>query len=366
MLVHGRRQQPAINLTTRAFALFAHAETGHPVDGMQALLTGLYAQRGKLRLDGLTLLTLAMNRFDVMAKEQAQLAKVLENEASERQRDFDPVTFGSLYRDQALQWLIKARLGSKSERRKLSDAFLKECEDEGTHNLSTQEHFWKTLLLKEFVEIEKDATFSPDQVQPKPDFASANFASIAWKTQPLEHLQDLQLDLNKSKADRHYFIRAQVLTGDEIEAQEDRGFRLERVVTNLTNAKRIGTEEAPYQIGDELLLGYRFHTRKHHHYVALTDELPAEIETVNFNLPQVAQIYNLPDGAEPTVTLDHSELRDQSANLYFDQVPPGNHRYAILARVTAAGSFAWPSTQIAPMYQPHVGGLTPASTAHSR
>ena len=366
VLVHGRRQQPAINLTTRAFALFARAETGHPVDGMQALLTDLYAQRGKLQLDGLTLLTLAMNRFDIMAKEQAQLAKVLENEASGRQRDFDPVTFGSLYRDQALRWLIKARLASKSERRKLSDAFLKECEDEGTHNLSTQEHFWKTLLLKEFVEIEKDATFSPGQVQPKPDFASANFASIAWKTQPLEHLQDLQLDLNKSKADRHYFIRAQVLRGDEIEAQEDRGFRLERVVTNLTNAKRIGKEEAPYQIGDELLLGYRFHTRKHHHYVALTDELPAGIETVNFNLPQVAQVYNLPEGAEPTVTLDHSELRDQSANLYFDHVPPGNHRYAILARVTAAGSFAWPSTQIAPMYQPHVGGLTPASTAHSR
>ena len=138
------------------------------------------------------------------------------------------------------------------------------------------------------------------------------------------------------------------------------------MVTNLTDSSRDGTEEAPYQIGDELLLGYRFHTRKHHHYVALTDELPAGIETVNFNLPQVAQVYKLSDDAQPTLSLNHSELRDQSANLYFDHVPPGNHRYAILARVTAAGSFAWPSTQISPMYQPHVGGLTLASTAHSR
>ena len=366
ILVHGRRLQPDVRLTTRAFALFAHAETGHPVDGMQASIADLYAKRGELNLDGLTLLTLAMNRFGVMEKEQAQLAVVLENEARERQSGFDRVTFGSLYRDQALRWLTKTRLASLKERRQLSDAFLKELEDQGTVTLSTQEHFWKTLLLKEFVEIEKGATFNQDQVQPNPDYVSTNLASIAWKTQPLEHLRDLKLHLAPGKADRHYFIRAAVLRAADVASAEDRGFRLERVVTNLTDSSRNGSEESPYQIGDDLLLGYRFHTRKHHHYVALTDELPAGIETVNFNLPQVAQVYKLPDDAQTTVSLDHSELRHQSANLYFDHVPPGNHRYAILARVTAAGIFTWPSTQISPMYQPHVGGLTAASTAHSR
>ncbi|MDB2346755.1 MG2 domain-containing protein [Verrucomicrobiales bacterium] len=365
-IVHGRRKKPDIHLTTRTFALFAYAETGHAVDGMQALITDLYARRGELSLDGLTLLTLAMNRFGVMEKEQAQLAKVLENEARERQRDFEPVTFGSLYRDQALRWLTKTRLASLQERRNLSEAFLKHLEDQGTVTLSTQEHFWKTLLLKEFVEIEKDGTFDQDQIQPSPDYVSANLVSIAWKTQPLEHLRDLKLDLATGNADRHYFIRAALLRGGDVSVAEDRGFRLERVVTNLTDPKRVGTEETPYQIGDELLLGYRFHTRKHHYYVALSDELPAGIETVNFNLPQIAQVYKLPGEAQPSIALDHSELRDQSANLYFDHVLPGNHRYAILARVTAAGSFAWPSTQISPMYQPHVGGLTASSNAHSR
>lgn len=365
-IVHGRRKRPDIHLTTRTFALFAYAETGHAVHGMQALITDLYARRGELSLDGLTLLTLAMNRFGVMEKEQAQLAKVLENEARERQRDFEPETFGSLYRDQALRWLTKTRLASLQERRNLSEAFLKHLEDQGTVTLSTQEHFWKTLLLKEFVEIEKDATFDQDQIQPSPDYVSANLVSIAWKTQPLEHLRDLKLDLATGNADRHYFIRAAMLRGGDVSLAEDRGFRLERVVTNLTDPKRVSTEETPYQIGDELLLEYRFHTRKHHYYVALSDELPAGIETANFNLPQIAQVYKLPGEAQPTIALDHSELRDQSANLYFDHVPPGNHRYAILARVTAAGSFAWPSTQISPMYQPHVGGLTASSNAHSR
>ena len=148
--------------------------------------------------------SVTMNRFGAMEKEQAQLAKVLENEARERQRDFDPVTFGSLYRDQALRWLAKTRLASLKERRNLSEAFLKHLEDQGTVTLSTQEHFWKTLLLKEFVEIEKDANFNQDQIQPTPDYVSANLVSIAWKTQPLEHLRDLKLaELRRAQRLRH-------------------------------------------------------------------------------------------------------------------------------------------------------------------
>ncbi|MGY8687338.1 MAG: alpha-2-macroglobulin family protein, partial [Verrucomicrobiales bacterium] len=203
-------------------------------------------------------------------------------------------------------------------------------------------------------------------IQPKPDFNSTNNVSVAWKSQPLERLRDLALELGSGKSDRYYAISADVVRDSKATPMEDRGFRLERVVTNLTDKKRLGTEDAPFQMGDELLLTYQFEAKKRHHYVALTDELPAGIEVVNFDLPQIAAVYRLPDSVKPTLHLSHSELRDQSANLYFNTVSASHHTYAILARVTGSGDFIWPSTQIQPMYQPYFGGLTAGRVAHSQ
>ena len=367
ILAHGKGRWRGVHLTTRALALFTHAETGHNIDGMEALLADLYARRGELGNDGLTFLTLAMNGYGVMEVEQRQLGNVLAHEAGERETAFDPVTFGSPRRGRTLRWLTRVRLASDSDRLQLSDAFLKQSEEEGNVTLSTQECFWRALLLAELVRQEKDATFTGKAIEPAPDYVSGNGISIAWKTQPLDRLRNLALKLGPAKDPLYYNISAEVLRESQsTETLEDRGFRLERVVTNLTAAERLGTEGAPFRIGDELLLTYRFQAKKFQHYVALTDELPAGIEAVNFNLPQLATMYQLPSGVRSDLYPDHTEIRDQSANLYFDSVPPGNHTYAILARVTAAGDFSWPPTQIVPMYQPYFGGLTVGRIAHSR
>jgi len=59
--------------------------------------------------------------------------------------------------------------------------------------------------------------------------------------------------------------------------------------------------------------------------------------------------------------LSYSEIRDRSTLLYFDTVDPGTGTYSVLARATAAGTFCWPATQVAPMYDSRFSGLSPSS-----
>ena len=143
----------------------------------------------------------------------------------------------------------------------------------------------------------------------------------------------------------------------------DRGFRIERVVKNLTDPNRVGTSEAPFKLGDQLLITYRLNTRKLQNFVALEDALPAGLEVVNPNLALVAKFFQLPpaDPQDRVLRLSYSEMRDRSALLYFDTVDPGSGTYSILARATAAGMFRWPATQVAPMYDSRFSGLSPSS-----
>jgi uncharacterized protein YfaS (alpha-2-macroglobulin family) len=153
-------------------------------------------------------------------------------------------------------------------------------------------------------------------------------------------------------------------TTDEAETDRtDRGFRVERVVRNLTEPKRTGAAATPFKLGDQLLITYRIFTRKLQNYVALEDLLPAGLETVNPDLPQIGKFFTLPPSEPNTnmLALSHSEMRDQSTLLYFDRVDPGTGTYSVLARATVAGAFRWPATQVVPMYDSRFSGLSPSS-----
>jgi uncharacterized protein YfaS (alpha-2-macroglobulin family) len=154
------------------------------------------------------------------------------------------------------------------------------------------------------------------------------------------------------------------LTLPELDAPRvDRGLRVERIVHDLTAAKRDGTPAAPFRIGDQLLVTYRVFTEKQQYYVALEDSLPAAFETVNPDLAQIGKFFELPppDPNDQLLDLSHSEMRDRSTFLYFDDVPPGPGVYSVLVRVTAAGTFRWPQTQVSPMYDGRFSGLSASS-----
>ena len=111
----------------------------------------------------------------------------------------------------------------------------------------------------------------------------------------------------------------------------------------------MGVLDAPFRLGDQILVSYRFFSEKPQSYVALEDMVPAGLEIVNPNLALFGKYYSLPAESGPeTAALSHSEMRDQQTNLYFDELPSGAHSYSVLARATAAGSFIWPATQISP------------------
>jgi uncharacterized protein YfaS (alpha-2-macroglobulin family) len=138
--------------------------------------------------------------------------------------------------------------------------------------------------------------------------------------------------------------------------------KLERVLKNLTDASRVGSASAPFRLGDQILISYRFSSEKPQSYVALEDLIPAGLEVVNPNLDLFGKFYSLPgDAGAETVDLSHSEMRDQQTNLYFNDLPAGARSYSVLARATAEGSFVWPATQIAPMYDSRFFGRSASS-----
>ena len=225
-------------------------------------------------------------------------------------------------------------------------------------SLSTQENLWLLLAFKSMLGAE--TTPGLHAPQPPPNVISKNGRSAAWVDRKME--DDLAIKgLNQGALT--FLMQAEYSITDVDTDRVDRGFRIERVVKNLTDATRVGTPDAPLKLGDQLLITYRLNTRKLQNFVALEDALPAGVEVVNPNLALVGKFYQLPppDPQDRLLGLSYSEMRDRSALLYFDTVDPGSGTYSILARATAAGTFRWPATQVAPMYDSRFSGLSPSS-----
>src|SRR5262249_55837483 len=160
-----------------------------------------------------------------------------------------------------------------------------------------------------------------------------------------------------------FLMQAEYSSSEVDTDRVDRGFRIERVVKNLTDPKRVGTSDSPLKLGDQLLITYRLNTRKVQNFVALEDALPGGLEVVNPNRALLGKFFKLPpsDPQDRLLGLPYSEMRDRSSLLYFDAVDPGSGTYSVLARATAAGTFRWPATQVAPMYDSRFSGLSPSS-----
>ena len=143
-------------------------------------------------------------------------------------------------------------------------------------------------------------------------------------------------------------MQAQYRTDSPVTHRTDRGFR-------------VGTSEAPFRLGDQILVTYRLFSPKLHHFVALEDELPAALETVNADIASIARTYSVPKEPEARqLSLSYAERRDRVTCLYFDRIEPGQATYSILARATCAGTFHWPATQVTPMYDSRFSGLAPS------
>ena len=322
------------------------------------MLAHLYRHRDQLHEDSLGFLALAMHQHGVMRTEQGQLARELSLPIADRA--FDPDSFWSTNRSEAIRFLAMSKIGDRNWRQgegeKARQRMLKMMDN--SRSLSTQENLWTLIAFRAMHEAQEFPALA-GAASASADLRSDNGVSAAWKTRSLRLVEEFEVALGSPAQPVYYAADARVVRQGEDMHREDLGFRIERVVKNLTDAERSGTEDRPFALGDEILITYRVLSKRNHYYAALTDELPAGLETVNFNLAQVAEFYDLPaEVGRRTLRLSHSELRDQQANLYFNRVEAGNHSYSILARATSVGHFTWPSTQISPMYETRFSGLS--------
>ena len=96
---------------------------------------------------------------------------------------------------------------------------------------------------------------------------------------------------------------------------------------DLTEPKRIGTAEAPWKLGDQVLVTYQLTTERPHSYIEVEDQLPACLETVNPKLPLIAEYYKLPvEAGVNTLPLSHVEQRTAATNAQLEKDPSRTER----------------------------------------
>ena len=345
----------------KCFALFVLTQSENG-DDYKNESQELYLHRNEGSDEDRALLAIALHQQNIMAHEQQQLLREIDKPIKERA--FNPATFSSMTRAEAMRAfafnVISPPTWTKQRKQQARERMSKLMDDAGS--LSTQENLWLLLAFTSMIGAETTPELQPGQParQPAAAVVSKNGRSAAWVDHKMEN--DLVIKgLNQSALT--FLMQAEYSTSEVDTDRVDRGFRIERVVKNLTDATRVGTPNAPLKLGDQLLITYRLNTRKLQNFVALEDALPAGVEVVNPNLALVGKFYELPppDPQDRLLGLSYSEMRDRSALLYFDTVDPGSGTYSILARATAAGTFRWPATQVAPMYDSRFSGLSPSS-----
>jgi uncharacterized protein YfaS (alpha-2-macroglobulin family) len=341
----------------KCFALFVLTQSKND-DYYKNESQELYLHRNEGSDEDRALLAIALHQQNIMAQEQQQLLREIDKPIKERA--FNPATFTSMIRAEAMRAFAFNTIApppwTKQRKQQARDRMSKLMDNAGS--LSTQENLWLLLAFTSMIGVEP--TQELHSAEPAATVVSKNGRSAAWVDRQIEN--DLVIKaLNQSALT--FLMQAEYSTNEVDTDRVDRGFRIERVVKNLTDATRVGTSNAPLKLGDQLLITYRLNTRKLQNFVALEDSLPAGVEVVNPNLALVGKFYELPpaDPQDRLLGLSYSEMRDRSALLYFDTVDPGSSTYSILARATAAGTFRWPATQVAPMYDSRFSGLSSSS-----
>ena len=339
----------------KCFALFVFTQSGS--NDFRSESQELYLHRNEGSDEDRALLAIALHRQNIMAREQQQLLREIDTPIKERA--FNPVTFTSMTRAEAMRAfafnVVSPPTWTKQKKQQARDRMSKLMDAAGS--LSTQENLWLLLAFKSMLGAEMAPSLHAAQ---PPGVLSKNGRSAGWLERKIDN--DLAIkELNQGALT--FLMQAEYSTSEVDTDRVDRGFRIERVVKNLADPKRVGTSDAPLKLGDQLLITYRLNTRKLQNFVALEDALPAGIEVVNPNLALVGKFFQLPpaDPQDRLLGLSYSEMRDRSTLLYFDIVDPGSSTYSILARATAAGTFRWPATQVAPMYDSRFSGLSPSS-----
>jgi alpha-2-macroglobulin len=343
-----------LSATLRAFALFVLSTSGQETKDLTSAAEELFLQRDRLTGEARAMLAIVMNNLGIDADKQRILVNELPKEFSHI--EFNPETFSSGTRTEALCTWAKLAIDPAQVSDAFRDRLLRLAESSAS--LSTQENLWVLVVFKAMMKTA--ALTSIKGTTPKPKTLSANASSASWGKQDLAKLASFTVE--SLKPGGSFVLKAEYRTLERQTLPVTQGIKIDRVVKNLTDASRDGSVRAPFRLGDQILVSYRFFSEKPQSYVAVEDMIPAGLEVLNPNLALFSKYYSVPvESGVEMAALSHSEMRDQQTNLYFDELPSGARGYSILARATAAGSFIWPATQISPMYDSRFFGRSASS-----
>lgn len=355
----------------RSFALMVAGSTRDAEDKKEETFEeeakALFEHRQHLTDEGRAWLALATQDFDILAQER----KILLREVGQPAKaiDFDPVTFSSQARGEAIRLLALSEIEStnwpRATRERAWQSF--EAIAKSSVVLSTQENLWLALAFNSLAKGEIPAAMAKRPFSPKPGATSKNGISVGWLGIPLEKMSDTFSSPLNPGVTGSYLVRASYEVPPSENPPTDPSLSLKRTLRNMTSVSRTGSPEAPFELGDELLITYQLDADKPHSYVEVEDQLPACFETVNPNLPMIARYFQLPiEAGVNTLPLSHVELRFARTLLYFEKTKPGSNLYSVLARVTTAGTFQWPATQVRPMYDSRFSGLSASMVVHAK
>ncbi len=343
--------------TLRSFALFVLTQMQENPD-LAAPADEIYLERDKLSYEGRAFLALAYAELKAAPDKQKQLVSELPSEFSEQ--PFDSQTFSSPTRSEAICLLARFSVDPNAATATIRPRIEKLMES--SSSLSTQENLWLLYTFKALLKSQPAVALAKS-AKPAADTFAPNKSAAGWTGRLLSQAADLRITALGPAAKGTFVLQAnrQLSANDNQPVQK--GMRLDRLVKNVTDPARSGTAEAPFRLGDEILITFRFQSSKPQSFVALEDALPAGVEVLNPNLDLFGKSYSVNNEANvETAQLSHSEMRDSRTNLYFDDVSAGLQSYTVLARVTAAGTFEWPAAQIFPMYDSRVYARTAPAT----
>ncbi len=353
-----RRQDGVrVDAAQRAFALMVFASLDAGTKPAAEALE-IYQQRDELGDDGRAFLALALHRLDILPDEKRQLLAELDREPLAAA--FEPALFNSPARTAALRICARAEIQGRTwtesvraEQRRLLATLTAQ-----SHDFSTQENLWMLLAFRALVRAGTDAP-GPALSPPYPgSMASADGESAGWHDQPLAGFLKRFGEPASAAGGRTYYLRATYqLPGRE--ERDDRGFRIERVVRNLTAPGRDGSAAAPCRIGDELMVTFRVVAERAQAYVAMEESLPAAFETVDPDYYRATHRERMAvGGGDREPGLSHWEKRDDRTLWYFDSMDAGAQSYSVIVRVTSTGRFHWPGAIISPMYDHRFSGIS--------
>lgn len=342
-----------VSPTLRAFAMFVITQIEENPD-LTAAADQLYLERDKLTYEGKAFLALTYAELKASPAKEKQLVSELPAEFGDG--GFDPQTFSSPTRTEALCLLARFSQDPNANAPTIRSRIGKLMESSAS--LSTQENLWLLLTFKALLKTQPPAAIAKS-VKPAPDATAPNKSAAEWTDRLLTKAADLQITGLGTTAKGTFVLNARRQLSETETQPVQKGMRLDRLVKNVTDPSRKGTPEAPFKLGDEILITYRFQSSKPQSFVALEDALPASIEVLNPNLDLFGKAYSIAEeSGVGTAALSHSEMHDSRTDLYFDDISAGLHSYTVLARVTSAGTFEWPAAQIYPMYDSRIYART--------